>query len=919
MQKIYTYILFLFIGSFNCQATTVPQIINFDKSTYQAHSQNWSITQTPNAYLYSGNSSGMLEFDGQQWELYSLPEKQKVRAVAATKEGRIFVGGYAEFGYWEEDESGLLAYQSLSQNSAIESIKTEEIWHILVHGDDAFFQSFGTIYKYDAVVDKVEEIRPPANILFAQLVDNRILIPGIHGAIYEWSASKGYQALPGLELLANKRTSFMIPLNGGLLIGTKLQGLFWFKNGQCTPYAHPLNEHFKRYEINCGLRLKDGRLAIGTILNGIYLLDDQAQSLHHINKEMGLQNNTVLNLFEDREHNLWVGLDSGIDLLILNESLVYFHDKTGELGTVYAATIFEDQLYIGTNHGVFFRKLADTNSDFQLLEGSQGQVWEFKIVDHQLICGHNLGTFRIEAEQFIQISPVTGGWSTLALSQDRLLQATYTGLVLFEKDSRGQWIFSRRISGLNEPIEKLLQEDELHFWVLHPYRGLKRVAIDSGFSKIETTQRFTLEDGLSTEFNLDLYKINNDLIIRSGDKYLVWTNQQLNDCSDIYRIPITAASNLIEGVGQDWFKTQNGQLEWWHNSQLQQKLRTGLVVGEVRILPLDEQRYLLCLEDKYIILDKSDTFTSSPYPPPQIKRIEQSKYPNHQAIDRTATNSIIPPNWNTLRFTFASPVFTQKVLFRYRLSPIYPEWSVWDPNTSKEFSNLPKGAYIFELQSNVTDSSTSYAFTIQPKWYETVWAKLLFIGLLVAVLVLLWHWHQLRMRYQQRRLETEKERLLHQQRIQAKNERLQQDLQNKSREIANSTFNLVQKNEILMQIKDRLDRLKQEVGIQFPGKQYNSLIRLINDQLHSRKDWDLFEENFNEVHQDFFRRLKKVHPTLTPGDLRLAAYLRMNLSSKEIAPLLFITIRGVENKRYRLRKKIALPNEDNLTEYLITF
>ena len=122
-----------------------------------------------------------------------------------------------------------------------------------------------------------------------------------------------------------------------------------------------------------------------------------------------------------------------------------------------------------------------------------------------------------------------------------------------------------------------------------------------------------------------------------------------------------------------------------------------------------------------------------------------------------------------------------------------------------------------------------------------------------------------------------------------------------------------------MQIKDRLDRLKQEVGIQFPGKQYNSLIRLINEQLHSRKDWDLFEENFNEVHQDFFRRLKKVHPTLTPGDLRLAAYLRMNLSSKEIAPLLFITIRGVENKRYRLRKKIALPNEDNLTEYLITF
>ncbi len=919
MQNTYIYILFLCLGSFYCQATTVPQIINFDKSTYQAHRQNWSITQAPNGYLYSGNSSGMLAFDGQQWEMYSLPEKQKVRAVASTKEGRIFIGGYAEFGYWKEDEMGLLKYQSLSQHRDIESIKTEEIWHILVHENHIFFQSFATIYKYDISTDKVEEIRPPANILFAQLVDDRVLIPGIHGAIYEWSTAKGYQALPGLEVLTDKRTSFVLPFDGGLLIGTKLQGLYWFNNGQCKPFTHPLNEHFKRYEINCGLQLQDGRIAIGTILNGIYLLDKKAQVLHHINKEMGLQNNTVLSLFEDQEHNLWAGLDSGLDLLILNESLVYFRDKTGELGTVYAATIFEERLYIGTNHGVFSRKLADTNSTFQLLEGSQGQVWEFKIIDDQLICGHNLGTFRIEAQQFIEISQVTGGWSTLALGQDRLLQGTYTGLVLYEKNSRGQWSFSRRIGGLNEPIEKLLQEDDQHFWVLHPYRGLKRITIDDSFTQIKTTQSFTAEDGLSTEFNLDLYKINNDLIIRSGDQYLIWTNQQLRECYDVYRIPITAASNLIEGQGQDWFKTQDGQLEWWRNSQLQQKIRTGLVVRGVRILPLDKRRFLLCLEDKYIILDESDAFVSSQYPSPQIRKIEQSKYPIHQAISRSITNAIIPPNWNTLRFTYASPIFTQKVLFRYRLSPIYPEWSAWEANTSKEFSNLPRGTYSFEVQSNVTDSSTTYSFTIQPKWYETVWAKLLFCCLLMTVLILLWHWHQLRMRYQQRRLEAEKERQLHQQRIQAKNERLQQDLQNKSREIANSTFNLVQKNEILMQIKDRLDRLKQEVGIQFPGKQYNSLIRLINEQLHSRKDWDLFEENFNEVHQDFFRRLKKTHPTLTPGDLRLAAYLRMNLSSKEIAPLLFITIRRVENKRYRLRKKLALPNEDNLTEYLITF
>ena len=61
------------------------------------------------------------------------------------------------------------------------------------------------------------------------------------------------------------------------------------------------------------------------------------------------------------------------------------------------------------------------------------------------------------------------------------------------------------------------------------------------------------------------------------------------------------------------------------------------------------------------------------------------------------------------------------------------------------------------------------------------------------------------------------------------------------------------------------------------------------------------------------------YPDLTPGDLRLAAYLKMNLSSKEIAPLLNISIRGIENKRYRLRKKLELPEDTNLTEFIMAF
>ncbi|QEC73562.1 hypothetical protein FSB73_19730 [Arachidicoccus ginsenosidivorans] len=84
-------------------------------------------------------------------------------------------------------------------------------------------------------------------------------------------------------------------------------------------------------------------------------------------------------------------------------------------------------------------------------------------------------------------------------------------------------------------------------------------------------------------------------------------------------------------------------------------------------------------------------------------------------------------------------------------------------------------------------------------------------------------------------------------------------------------------------------------------------------------EWHLFDNGFNKVHEDFFDRLIKAYPELTAQDLRLAAYLRMNLTTKEIAPLLNISTRGVEIKRYRLRKKIHLDEHENLNDYMIRF
>ncbi|MNL47866.1 Bacterial regulatory protein, luxR family [compost metagenome] len=84
-----------------------------------------------------------------------------------------------------------------------------------------------------------------------------------------------------------------------------------------------------------------------------------------------------------------------------------------------------------------------------------------------------------------------------------------------------------------------------------------------------------------------------------------------------------------------------------------------------------------------------------------------------------------------------------------------------------------------------------------------------------------------------------------------------------------------------------------------------------------KDDWILFEQNFDEVHEQFFKRLRQIYPTISPSELRLAACLRMNLSTKEMAPVLGISVRGVEIKRYRLRKKLGLDNDANLAQFMM--
>ncbi|WP_170110303.1 triple tyrosine motif-containing protein [Flavilitoribacter nigricans] len=906
-------------------AQEVPRVISYDKEEYKAYNQNWGITQTPEGLMYFANSAGLLEYDGQYWRTYPLPDKQILRSVASDGKGKIFSGGYGEFGYWEADENGSLQYYSLQEELEHPQSASEEIWNIVVDSQLVLFHSFSEVYAYD--YEQVYRIDDPGLLLFVKKIRDHWIFPLIQDELRTWTPEQGFQILSTGASLSSLRVKGLVTKpEGGFWVGTERAGIFYFdEDNEFNSWPTEVDQELRDFQINRMELLRSGHLAIGTILNGLYVLDQRGRLIYHINKESGLQNNTVLGLWEDHNGNLWLALDKGIDLVMLSQALNFYPDVTGKLGTVYTALVYEGLLYVGTNHGLYVRRF-DADEEFQLVEGTQLQVWDLFVKDGQLLCGHNNGTFQIEGRQARRISPISGGWHFEAFPgrDDLLLQSTYTGLVILGKDERG-WAFRRRINGLQLPIKKFYFDESGYIWALHSTQGLWRVRLNETLDSINYTETIDESYGLPTTFGLDLVEIDEQLIIRADTSLFRWDPatealQPLDRFNGV-RLPRQRIS-LLPGNGREWFIATADRLLWYRDSSLLSEFSIKLVPNFEEIIAIDSANYLFCMDNGFALLDTTVVGARSrQLSEPIISRIEvlrpqQRQLVPFRSVYRNGERMLeFSPQERQIRFYFALPFHGEQIQYRYRILNYDDEWSEWSQLALIEIAKLRAGDYTFELQADQGTGITQQAFRVLPHWYETTFAKTVYFLLALLGAFLLWNWHQVRLRKQLQALEDKKEKQLQEERIKARNETLQQDVLRKSQELANSTFNLVRKNEILIQLKEALATGQRKES----PKSNKQLIRLIDRHLTDEEDWKIFETNFNQVHEVFFKKLKSEYPDLTPGDLRLAAYLKMNLSSKEIAPLLNISLRGVENKRYRLRRKMELDTDTNLADFLMQY
>jgi len=962
-------IFYILAGSVNLlygqNTIALPEVVNYTKQNYKGGTQNWAIRQDRNGIMYFANNEGLLTFDGIYWRVYPLPNKTKIRSLEIGSDNKIYVGAENEFGYFTPDTRGALTFVSLKKLVQKKDEGFADVWNVVEHDGKIFFRASNRIFLYQD--NTITTYRPKSSwrymggngqVLIAQDAANGLL-KFENGS---WEVLPGQQMLPKGYLA----TAIIPYQQGSFLLTTLDHGVFIINDKKAVKLESPFVEKISRERIYAAIRVNDELIALGTQQGGCYTVNNKGEFIYRFNKTDGLQNNNVLSVFRDKDSNIWLGLDSGIDFIANNNAIKNIYPATSKEGGGYASIIFGGRFYIGTSIGLFsvpvgsFDDLSFVKGDFSFVQNSNGQVWGLSEVNGKLLMAHHDGIFEIDGMTAKPIVKRNGFWGFVPLSRispvSHVAVGTYYGID-FLNDQNGSFQPAGAVSNFDIASRFLCTDtrDENVIWTSHPYRGIFKITTngkESGVSRL-----YTNKDGLPQSLNNKfVYKIKNKIIAATENGIYEFDHEK-----DRFHVS-SFFNNIFKGIRVLYLKEdQAGNIWFVRDKQLGV---VDMTQSKPRIIYIPELNHKLVSGFEYINpINKNNVIVGAErgFYHINYEKYKQNKNSLHVSIRSVKAignkdsllfggylgdvNEVkkqsdkqelrIDYDLNSVRLEFSSNLYSQQsnLEYAYFLEGFDQAWSGWSGKGEKEYTNLPAGDYIFQVKvrNNFGNESTVsfYHLVILPPWYQSLWAYA-FYGLVIVVLgYLFYQWQEKRFAAQQQKYQEEQKRLqyLHQLEIEKSekeiiklnNEKLEAEITHKNTDLATSAMHLVQKAELLSKLKTDLSRILKNSEDEKISDEVKKIIKVVSEENKVDKDWGQFSKHFDTVHSNFLISLKEKYPNLTATELKMSAYLRMNLSSKEIAQLMNISLRGVEVSRYRLRKKLQLPTEINMFNYFLGF
>ncbi|MFP9098730.1 triple tyrosine motif-containing protein [Flavobacterium sp. RHBU_24] len=928
----------------------LPKIINYKKSDYQGGSQNWDIAQDSHGNMYFANTAGLLQFNGTSWNKYTIPNVT-VRCLKIHKDGRIYVGGYDEFGYFEANSKGKLVYHSVSKLATPNSKRIIDfVWKVHIVNDEVFFQTFFRTYLYKN--NRLTIIEPPNKFQFSFLADGKLYFQDITAGLLEYR--QGHLIpLPGTKVFNGTEVWGILPFTEGkLLIITMDKGLYLYDFATAVPWECEANDIIRKNNSLGGRILNDRFMVLNSVQDGIIICDMNGRVVQHINNEKGLLNNTALSSFIDNTGNLWLGLDNGIGYININSPFTYLGGSFG-LSSVYSCGLYNDNLYVATNQGVYSHPWQNPfkEKSFKFIEGTTGQAWGLEVFGGELFCLHNRGLLLIngmKAGRWLDNKKGYLGLKALPGHHNYLIASNYQGFAIIEKTASG-WEFRNQIEGFDVSDSKFVTDGK-NVW-------LRKNMIMYKLKLSDDLRRFTVTatyDALSANVKkiTSVQHLNGKIYLQGNNRFFTYNSASDRFTEDKAMTAVFKSVPLIRYC----FEDNKGNICYFYGDSAMGMLMKqaggnyknvqspfaalsgNLVYFFESVNAIDNNNIFIGLTEGLVHYNPDLHYGSSLKPKAFIKSFSFAEDTLYTGNRNDFKDISIPFKDNNVKFNFSSPTYDnpENLKFSYRLEGFDNKWSNWTNVPVKEYTNLHEGSYKMQVKvlnsSGAESSAANVSFIVNPPIYRHPLAYLFYV--LIVVLGVYIVRRRLRQkirqnRYyetlEQRRLYLERETKIRQEQYELekeierlKNEQLKVKILTKDKELVSNSLQVVKKNKMLNGIISKLKDINPESLDESSRQQFSKLNKTISKELNTDKSWNNLEKHIRNVHFEFLKRLKDKYPAITPREMDLATYLLMNMSTKEIAEIMNISDGGVELARYRLRKKLNLERKENLTGFLMT-
>jgi signal transduction histidine kinase/CheY-like chemotaxis protein len=818
----------------------LPFVTNFHPNEFHSYPQNWAITEDNRGLMYFGNQGYIIEYDGVKWK--KIPVAQTgaiaIRALTKNKKGVIYYGSISDFGYLSAD--------SLGQTKAISVLKYvpealrnfSDVWTANATDDGVYFQARERLFRFaesktsGELTGEIKSWEPKTKFMYSFSLDGVLYVHQQQLGLFKM-VNDSLQEIPGSEFLGNERVQVMLPYPSDgsekkYLLGMFYSGLYLF-DGKTFNRFHTDADSLLKSTLYKGTVLNDGSFALATAGRGLIIIDKDGKTLQVINRESGLQDESVYGVYADHKDNLWLALDNGISRVQSSSPLSQFTIQSGIATAVLSVIRYKGTIYLGTTNG-----LLRFNRNKRLFESirevSTNQVFAFlKTEDEMLLATDGLYSIKNDKVLLVKAS-LSGNLQIASLFRPKkfpnfiLAGDAIHGIALFKKKDKidkvsSDWKFVGYLPGDFQQGWTFAEDKEGAIWVGSQTETVYRLQLfldsagDMDLKKTIAVQ-FGVKDGLGS--GCGAVSVANGVVYFAADSGFYTfnsTSSRFIKDSTFGQFPNAGGkdeSALVEdSLGRIWVRLGKESIVATPQPDHSYK------IDETPLIPINERTIAAIYSEKNGItwvattdgLVRFDGNKEKKHDLPfetLLRKINAGNgMLNPDGGDSASQDIAIPYKNNNLRFEYAAPFFEQEDKIKYQtwMEGFDKSWSDWGNNSYKEYTNLSDRRYRFHVRAknifhNISKEAI-YSFIIESPPMRTWWAYLLYI--LAAFLVV-----YIIIRYRTRKL--------HSQRIE-----LEKKIQERTHEVQIQAEELMTINQISQALASQLE--------------LDDLIKLVGDEM----------------------------------------------------------------------------------------